>query len=902
MWASAAETSSWASPTAKAIKKVSALPAAQHESTFLDNVDCELLTYRLVDSSQMRSGCFTPTAYGMMDIDTGVVIFNGTDEGLPLLPYNSRHALVPWPKASSLIVLDAVSTGGSYLNLYTSPLAALQDQRNAFGQLTAKKLTTPPDMQVKDASGQRLIINPQTISISDGGSWLIAEALNGSFVRINLATLDFKVLAQAYPQNNPGLLNSRVTVSDDGRYVAIHNQNFNELKVYDLSNCLGNVCSSHNYQSFINANIQNVSLIRHLRFVNKDLLSFEATSSVSGQSGVYQLAPRSAITSMTDYIGLGDSYTSGEGAFDYLDGTDTGDNVCHISTHSYPLLLKRDLFSEIGGHSVACSGAKIHDVGSVSDTYRGQMRGVPNMTQLRKEQPTLLESIETNFLPGYVAQHRFVQRWQPQVISVSIGGNDVGFGDILQECVMPRVSKHHSDNTCFNTYEDRLELKNLIKRTIPRWTTLFKQLRAESQVSQIYVIGYPDVIDDTGACALNVNLGKTELVFAKELLAQLNESIEEAATNASVSYVDISDALVGHRLCETKSHNVAVNGLTSGRDLFVFGRESYHPNALGHQLIKQAILRKTDNLRLRPTTTSDKPPSKLLDAPSSGRSILSRQPTTFTNNVQRPGSTMAMQLTGGLLKPAVSYSVRLDGANGRIIGTLIGDSDGNGASGIILPPDIPPGPHTVDVVGQGPTDEIIDITQPIYIPESDDDTDGDGISNPVDSCPAIVNSGQDVDQDGTDDVCDPLISTAPSPPVDTSPSSSNDDPAGESGSGTELISSPEGMPLEQPTLTVASFISTSTNTISPSTKANRIYHRQGVGVNNLASSISIQSDGKSAIKRAKRVEHVNPWILWWIYLLFIPILLWVLLEGCRWILGVKLRVPSRVFGRLFNTS
>src|SRR6185437_3010028 len=105
--------------------------------------------------------------------------------------------------------------------------------------------------------------------------------------------------------------------------------------------------------------------VRHVRFLNDGLLSFEAVTS-GGGSGSYVLAPTDGITSLTDYIGLGDSYTSGEGAFDYLEGTDTADDMCHLSARSYPLLLTHDLFSAAGGHSVACSGAVISDVGNTS--------------------------------------------------------------------------------------------------------------------------------------------------------------------------------------------------------------------------------------------------------------------------------------------------------------------------------------------------------------------------------------------------------------------------------------------------------------------------------------------------------------------------------------------------------
>src|SRR5688572_26905187 len=79
--------------------------------------------------------------------------------------------------------------------------------------------------------------------------------------------------------------------------------------------------------------------------------------------------------------------------------------------------------------------------------------------------------------------------------------------------------------------------------------------------------------------------------------------------------------MAGHRLCETKSWDVAINGLTVGDDktawlnleqlglhldIYLTGRESYHPNALGHQLYAKAI-RQAINSQSAPVTLPDPP-------------------------------------------------------------------------------------------------------------------------------------------------------------------------------------------------------------------------------------------------------------------------------------------------------
>src|SRR5438270_11752812 len=119
---------------------------------------------------------------------------------------------------------------------------------------------------------------------------------------------------------SPGMLQSQVSISDDGKYVAVGNEAAGSLNVYDLGKCTsqqaGN-CPAYDYRPFVKKQLSGLKYLRHLRFVNYGLISFEATGATDNESGSYVLAPRANIESLTDYVGLGDSYTSGEGAFNY---------------------------------------------------------------------------------------------------------------------------------------------------------------------------------------------------------------------------------------------------------------------------------------------------------------------------------------------------------------------------------------------------------------------------------------------------------------------------------------------------------------------------------------------------------------------------------------------------------
>jgi len=211
------------------------------------------------------------------------------------------------------------------------------------------------------------------------------------------------------------------------------------------------------------------------------------------------------------------------------------------------------------------------------------------------------------------------------------------------------------------------------------------------------------------------------------LTGYLNNAIQQAARTAGADYVDISQALVGHRLCEAASYDVAVNGLTSGSDagLFginVFGHESYHPNAFGQLLIEQAILRQTNNfaaVNLAPASTA---PLVILNAPKTGRPINTVVPDdnlTPANVLSNQPISLRLDGLQDGLKPSAAYTIRLDGVSGQVLQTVTTDSAGSATTEVELPKGTSPGTHTIDITGQNQADEPVDVTPPIYLPRDD---------------------------------------------------------------------------------------------------------------------------------------------------------------------------------------
>lgn len=709
--------STWTNPTNKALQRLGPASKVISQPVLESNLDCTTLTYRFIDETTMNTGCFMRASYGLFDTGSSNIIFNGTDEAVKLYGYTSTQVLTPWPGTNYTLAFSATNTGGSYVWLYKNILPLLRDKKAANGKLVGKTVSQPPDIVLRDLTGARLVINLQTLAFSDDGLWLVAESQSGSFIRIELEGFKILPFATAFGSlGSPALLDSQVAVSGNGRYVAIQNNIASSFKVYDLSSCPPETnsmtpltCDSFEYFPFMHTN--GINYIGHVRFISENLLSFNG--STGGNTDIFELAPQSSIGSLIKYLALGDSFTSGEGAFDYQAGTDTDINHCHLSANSYPLLITYKLWQASSGRSIACSGARIQDIspGNIKD-YRGQTVGG---TPRRQKQLGSVEQYLSDFSPGYIAQEEFIARYQPEIITISIGGNDVGFGDIVRSCVEPKLG----NNTCYKTYEDRLEILQAIDRTISRWIDLYIRIAEMSPQSHIYAIGYPQLLASDGNCGLNVLLDQDEINFASGLITYIDEAMKQAAVTAGINFIDVSQAFIGHRLCETTDDKVAVNGLTAGNDTAgILGKESYHPNALGHSLLKNTILAQTSNLNIKPAIASKIQSSHLLDAPKSGREVTSLSWGQYTNQPVKKSAEMAFELDCleyGLL-PGNPYTLKLDGlALKQLTCSEQNEMEGN----FIVPTDTSIGTQIMDLVGLNQLGKEIDIRQAVDVANND---------------------------------------------------------------------------------------------------------------------------------------------------------------------------------------
>ena len=253
-------------------------------------------------------------------------------------------------------------------------------------------------------------------------------------------------------------------------------------------------------------------------------------------------------------LALGDSYSSGEGAGDYEPGTDTAANSCHRSRNAWPTLLAEQRHLK-PLPSLACSGALLRDV------LVGRAEGE---AERRRSQIGRIHG-------------------DPDVITITIGGNDLGFRPILEDCIASNCVRdyHRSSGDVLDARIDDLAR---------RLQSAYRTIQAAAPRARIVVVDYPKLFPDsdpkhpTPNCAAGPLITPAEGNYLNSKVQRADVAILNAARQAGVSGIDVSTALQGGEL--TCSGTQFLNHASPRRKL---RSASFHPNADGQERLARAI-------------------------------------------------------------------------------------------------------------------------------------------------------------------------------------------------------------------------------------------------------------------------------------------------------------------------
>ena len=217
------------------------------------------------------------------------------------------------------------------------------------------------------------------------------------------------------------------------------------------------------------------------------------------------------------YVALGDSYAAGP-----LVPVQTGQPAgCLRSTNNYPSVLARSAgFQDFT--DVSCSGATTEDMTEPQEVKLG-----PNPAQL-----DVLNGTES-------------------VITLTIGGNDIGFGEIIQECAT-RSSQNLAGAACRDFYTEGGEdqLAERIEGTASKVADVLSEIRDRAPAARIAVVGYPSILPDEGpGCYPVAPFSAGDTAYLRETEKGLNAMLAGEAGEAGVDYVDTYTPTIGHDIC-----------------------------------------------------------------------------------------------------------------------------------------------------------------------------------------------------------------------------------------------------------------------------------------------------------------------------------------------------------------
>ena len=309
-----------------------------------------------------------------------------------------------------------------------------------------------------------------------------------------------------------------------------------------------------------------------------------------------------------EYVALGDSFSSGEGVAPFLPGTDRDDNIatsgvdeenrCHRSEYAYPMLLEEDDDLSLNLTAfVACSGA-------TTDTLKNGGVGSGSWGE-----GSQLDALGAD----------------TDVVTLTIGGNDMGFKQVLETCVR-RVFQSTGgwgckyDSYLSNALVDRLDaLEGTAATThfepggkeIHSIASVIERVSEESPDAKILIAGYPKLFgsavgdfDENAAapggasCAVAVgaNISYEDAQWLNAWADELNDAIEAAAATAANQDIEVEYVIPalfnGHGLCDSGDEFIIQAYVDS--ETGEVSSSSFHPNqegiATGYGLMLESLL------------------------------------------------------------------------------------------------------------------------------------------------------------------------------------------------------------------------------------------------------------------------------------------------------------------------
>ncbi len=218
-----------------------------------------------------------------------------------------------------------------------------------------------------------------------------------------------------------------------------------------------------------------------------------------------------------NFVALGDSYAAGpfipDQSFSPLGCLKSNSNYSHLAVPSIGLPLR----------DASCSGAKTDNMLSSQSVTPGPAN------------PPQFNSLASD----------------TKVVSITIGGNDIGFSSILESC----ITANPFGSPCRNKYAPAGgadQLSQRIAATAPKIASTIQGIHALSPSARIYVTNYPAIFPETGyGCFPQEPIAFTDVTYLRAKQKELNAMIAAQAAANGARLIDWYTGSIGHDSCKS---------------------------------------------------------------------------------------------------------------------------------------------------------------------------------------------------------------------------------------------------------------------------------------------------------------------------------------------------------------
>jgi lysophospholipase L1-like esterase len=287
--------------------------------------------------------------------------------------------------------------------------------------------------------------------------------------------------------------------------------------------------------------------------------------------------------SQASYVALGDSFTSGDGIPTQL----TDPPGCAQSDRDYPHLLAPQLNLPVF-RDASCSGATTH-----------------NLTEPQGLNPPQLDRLDAD----------------TKIVTLGIGGNDIGFDDIAFTCLITKPCQPYWVTDGIDRISARIQAAG------GAVAAALQGIRDRSPNAVVYVLGYEAILPTQGPGCSDIPFDPADVPFLRAKHEELNAKIKEIteAAGHGFVYVDTYSPSTGRDACQPP-------GTRWVEPLFASGAAPLHPNAEGMEAkadqLRRLILGSAFPPQPRAAAASD--PTSSIPAPRAEPAAPVRSQPRFT--------------------------------------------------------------------------------------------------------------------------------------------------------------------------------------------------------------------------------------------------------------------------------